>query len=64
MKKLKNDKWAHPVCVNLIPEIYYKEDGKSEEIKQWNPIPKIRYNKKCSLCKQTKGVVLFVISQI
>lgn len=57
------DSWSHAICVDLIPEIFYKEDDLKEEIclvKGYTSIPITRYGQKCSICQCIKGVTIDV----
>ena len=61
MKLINGTGWVHIACVDLIPEIYFTEDGKKETIEHIKTIPLARKKALCTLCKQKRGVVISVL---
>jgi hypothetical protein len=51
---MKNDLWAHLVCVNWIPEIWFDKDKTTLQ----GEILAKRYSMTCLRCKRKEGVII------
>lgn len=50
LKQVDENTWAHSICVNWNPDIYFKDDSKTEIEGSVN---KKRFNLSCNMCKKS-----------